>query len=291
METDPTFINPSIPGEVIGNLLQKLRAYYVLPGTAEKLCESLQNHLENGDYAYIDEGELLALTLTYIPGKRFSGLPVYILTSSVTFSGGEEFADIFQSRHRATIIGQKTDGGAHLGASYRIHAHFKAFISKCFVSTAVIQLAEQGKINLDTPIVQYLPYFRLDDERCTQITTQQILSHTSGMPDMDEVEYEHQVRHPERDDSAAERYVSGLCNRKMVGAPEERFAYSNIAYDVLGDLIAKVSGQTFENFLKEHILRPSGMPDSTYFFPDVPRERLAIPHLRTPEMMMNPVYP
>ncbi len=111
------------------------------------------------------------------------------------------------------------------------------------------------------------------------------------MPDMDEVEYGDLVRHPEADDSAAERYVRRLRNRKMVGGPGERFAYSNIAYNVLGDLIAKVSGQTFEDYMKEHILFPSGMPDSTFFFPEVTRERLAVPHLHTPEMVVNPVYP
>ena len=166
-----------------------------------------------------------------------------------------------------------------------------ASVSKCFVATAVMQLAEQRKIDLDTPIIQYLPYFQLDDDRCTQITTRLILSHTSGMPDMDEVEYDELVYHPESDDGAAERYVRGLRNREMVSAPGERFAYSNIAYNVLGDLIAKVSGQTFEEYMKEHILLPAGMLDSTFFFPEVPRERLAVPHLRTPEMVVNPVYP
>ncbi len=45
-----------------------------------------------------------------------------------------------------------------------------ASVSKCFVATVVMQLVEQGKIDLDIPILQYLPYFWLDDERCTQIT-------------------------------------------------------------------------------------------------------------------------
>lgn len=166
-----------------------------------------------------------------------------------------------------------------------------ASVSKYFVATAVMQLVEQGKIDLDTPIVQYLPYFHLGDDRYTQITVRPILSHTSGMPDMDEVEYEDLIGHHETDAGAAERYVRGLSNRKMVGAPRERFAYSNIAYNVLGDLIAKVSGQTFEDFMKEHVLLPSGMPDSTFFFPEVAKERLAVPHLRSPEMIVNPVYP
>ena len=67
-------------------------------------------------------------TLPYIPGKRFGDKPVYVLTSKVTFSGGEEFASILQTRKRATVIGDKTDGGAHPGTSYRLHPHFEVFI-------------------------------------------------------------------------------------------------------------------------------------------------------------------
>lgn len=166
-----------------------------------------------------------------------------------------------------------------------------ASVSKCFVATAVMQLVEQGKIELDAPIVQYLPYFKLGDERYRQITIRQVLSHTSGMPDMDEEEYDELVYHPEYDDGAAERYVRGLSALKMIAAPGERFWYSNIAYNVLGDMIAKVSGQSFESFMKENVLLPAGMPDSTFFFPEVQRSRLAVPHLRTPEMVVNPVYP
>jgi C-terminal processing protease CtpA/Prc len=67
-------------------------------------------------------------TLPYIPGKRFEAQPVYVLLSKVTFSGGEGFAYILKTRQRATLIGEKTDGGAHAGASYRLHPHFEAFI-------------------------------------------------------------------------------------------------------------------------------------------------------------------
>lgn len=67
-------------------------------------------------------------TYGYIPGKRFVEKPVYVLTSKDTFSGGEMFADILQTRKRATVIGEQTDGGANVGASYRLHPHFEAFI-------------------------------------------------------------------------------------------------------------------------------------------------------------------
>jgi hypothetical protein len=67
-------------------------------------------------------------TLPYIPGRRFVDNPVFVLTSGVTFSGGEMFAIILQSRQRATLIGGKTDGGANAGASYRLHPNLEVFI-------------------------------------------------------------------------------------------------------------------------------------------------------------------
>lgn len=67
-------------------------------------------------------------TLPYVPGRRFIGKLVFVLTSKVTFSGGEEFAYDLQALKRATVVGEKTDGGAHSGASYRLAPHFEAFI-------------------------------------------------------------------------------------------------------------------------------------------------------------------
>jgi len=154
-----------------------------------------------------------------------------------------------------------------------------------------MQPVEQGVLHLDAPIASYLPDFRLDDQRYRQVTLRHALSHTSGLPDMDEDEYAVLVSRPEADEGAPARYVRALANRKMIAAPGQRFAYSNIAYNVLGYLIAQTSGQTFEAYLQEHILRPAGMPESTLFFPDVPRDRLAVPHLRAPRMIVNPVYP
>jgi hypothetical protein len=67
-------------------------------------------------------------TLPHVPGKRLSEVPVYVLISKETFSGGEAFAYQLQAHGRATLVGEKTDGGAHPGASYRVHPHFEAFI-------------------------------------------------------------------------------------------------------------------------------------------------------------------
>lgn len=68
-------------------------------------------------------------TLPYVPGRRFGGdKPVYVLTSSQTFSAAEEFAYNLKSRARATIIGEVTRGGAHPGGLVRLHEHVGVFI-------------------------------------------------------------------------------------------------------------------------------------------------------------------
>jgi C-terminal processing protease CtpA/Prc len=67
-------------------------------------------------------------TLPYVPGRRFPDTPVFVLTSKRTFSAGEELAFILQTRKRGVIIGEKTDGGTHPGASFRISPHFEASV-------------------------------------------------------------------------------------------------------------------------------------------------------------------
>jgi len=166
-----------------------------------------------------------------------------------------------------------------------------ASVSKPFVATAVMQLAERGKIDLDVPLIQYLPYFAIADQRYGQITIRQILSHTSGMPDLDEFAYVELWRHPEYDEGASERYVRALRNAQLVAEPGERFQYSNVAYNVLGDLIAKVSGTSFEAYMKEHVLIPAGMERSTFLLEQVPTALLALPHLRAPAIRVSPITP
>ena len=162
-----------------------------------------------------------------------------------------------------------------------------ASLSKAFVATAIMQLAEQGKLDLDAPVVDYLPYFILNDERSRAITARQMLTHVSGMPD-EEMYYWDQ---PEYDEGALERYVRGLAHMSLLFDPGERFAYSNIAYEVLGDLIAKRSGHPFEAYMSEHLLRPLGMSSSTFLKSEVPASLGTTPHVGVPQIMLSPVYP
>ena len=139
-----------------------------------------------------------------------------------------------------------------------------ASITKPFVATAVMQLVEKGRMSLDAPITTYLPYFEIADPRAKTITVRQMLTHTSGMPDVDDYEWDR----PQYDDGALERYVRSLKDQKLVFAPGERMQYSNMAYEILGDAVAKASGMTFEEYVRQNILQPLGMSDSTLLVKD-----------------------
>ncbi|WP_034850106.1 serine hydrolase [Clostridium hydrogeniformans] len=150
-----------------------------------------------------------------------------------------------------------------------------ASVSKTFVCIGIMQLAEKGKIDLDGALVDYLPYFKLDDSRYKEITIRQLLSHTSGMPDEEDYEWDK----PQYDDEALERYVRSIEGKKLMWSPGEKFAYSNIAYEILGDVIAKVSGMSFEDYMKNNILSPLNMSESTFFKPETSKDLLTTPHV------------
>jgi CubicO group peptidase (beta-lactamase class C family) len=162
-----------------------------------------------------------------------------------------------------------------------------ASVSKPFSATAIMQLVEQGKMNLEAPIITYLPYFKLDDERYRDITIQQMLSHISGMPDEEDYEWDK----PQYDAGALERYVRSLSHYKLLSEPGMKFAYSNMAFECLGDVIAKVSGMSFDDYVKEHILNPVGMHESTFLKPEYLPESWASPHIRLLTKQVCEEYP
>jgi CubicO group peptidase (beta-lactamase class C family) len=151
-----------------------------------------------------------------------------------------------------------------------------ASISKTFVTTGVLQLMEQGKVKLDDPVTTYVPYFQLKDPEYRAITLRQLLSHTAGMPDVTDYEW----NRPEYDDKALERYIRGLKDSTLIAKPAEKWQYSNIGFELLADLIATVSGEPFEAYVQRHILTPAGMRHSTFLMTDVDSANLATGHVQ-----------
>lgn len=164
-----------------------------------------------------------------------------------------------------------------------------ASVTKPFVATAVMQLVEQGRLALEDSVARHLPYFRLDDRRSSEITIRQLLSHTAGMPDVGDYGWDR----PETDNDALERYVRDLHVAKLIDSPGNRHSYSNVGFEVLGDVVAKVSGRSIEDYVTKFILNPLGMTSSTLMAPRANPELLATPHTLTDtgDSIVSSIFP
>jgi CubicO group peptidase (beta-lactamase class C family) len=168
-----------------------------------------------------------------------------------------------------------------------------ASVSKPFVSTAILQLVEQGKLNLDDPVTEHLPYFKLADHRYRSITIEHLLLHTSGIPDVGPSE-NYEWDKPQHDQLALERFVKSLNTWKLDFKPgRKKPAYSNTGYEILGDIIAKASGMSFEAFMQDHILTPNQMTGSSFLLSEIPKTRLSSAHIKNAagEIEVSAVYP
>lgn len=152
-----------------------------------------------------------------------------------------------------------------------------ASVSKTFVAAALMQLADAGMIDLDAPVTDYLPDFTLAEPESQEITIRELLSHTGGMPDVED--WSGVVRgQGGAGDSALADYVQSLAASSLIAPTGEGFVYSSIGYDVLGDVIAKVSGRSFEEYMTEELLAPMGLEHSSFLPADLDLTLRATPY-------------
>ncbi|TFG94433.1 MAG: hypothetical protein E4H13_14885, partial [Calditrichales bacterium] len=162
-----------------------------------------------------------------------------------------------------------------------------ASVSKPYVATAIMQLVEAGKVELDKPVITYLPYFRLDELRYKEITVDQMLTHTSGMPDVMDYEW----GQDEKATGALTRYTRSLKNEKLIAAPGEKWQYSNMAFEVLGNLVEQVSGLRFDEYMRKNILDPLKMKQSSFLIDEKYKSLYADPHIRNLTIQASEIYP
>ncbi|MCP5051197.1 MAG: serine hydrolase [bacterium] len=234
-----------------------------------------------------DSGEAATLDLDNVRAKLDKMLPLY----KKNFEVPGMVVGILKD---GKVVYSNALGVRRLGSDRKMTTRslfHMASVSKPFVATAIMQLVEKGKIKLDGKLVEYLPYFKLADQRYKDITIRQMLSHSSGIPDVDDYEWDK----PQYDDGAAERYIRSLVDEKMLFKPGEGVRYSNMAFDILADVIARASGMTFEQYVKKNIFDPLGMTDSTFLKKEVSEElennAHVVGNVLTSEVKVSKVYP
>lgn len=182
-----------------------------------------------------------------------------------------EFIDRYAAEHHfsGTVVVQqagrvgyeKSFGMASLAFKVRNTPQTRyriASITKAFTAVLVLQLAEQRQLDLQAPIRRYLPDFA--GSGGDAITLQQLLNHTSGLPNFDQVKdlqtaLSEGVPAYQKPGTPAQ-LVARHCSGAPVTPPGSTFDYNNCDYLVLGLILEKVSGKTYEALLQERLLQP-----------------------------------
>jgi len=142
-------------------------------------------------------------------------------------------------------------------------------MTKLVTATAVAQLADDGRLDLDAPVIDsYEPLAMLRPaQRGATITARHLLAHSSGLSNPMPLRWVHPVDQSGPDRA---RFVTGLLerHRRVRFAPGAKAAYTNLGYLVLGELITNVSGEPFEDYVRSHLLEPLKMTSTGFTVTD-----------------------
>lgn len=162
-----------------------------------------------------------------------------------------------------------------------------ASMTKSITCVAIMQLQEKGKLTVKDKVIKFLPEFKTPNPTYTeQITIHDLMTHTSGLPPLSTNLYTRK-RSLENDPSVKDYVLDltrasgdpidtveeliefiGKLDFKLLGEPGTEYSYSNDGYAILGAIINRVSGVTYEEYVTENILKPSGMHNSSFFIED-----------------------
>jgi len=148
------------------------------------------------------------------------------------------------------------------GTKFRIGS-----ITKTFTDMLVFQQIEKGKLRLDGHISDYLPDY--PKQQGEQVTIHQLMTHTSGLPDYDvmDIDYSHSYPH--------EKILAMFDSLALEFTPGTKFKYTNSGSFVLGVILEKITGKTYEQLLKENILQPMALKNTGYDHSDYVLEKRA----------------
>ena len=131
-------------------------------------------------------------------------------------------------------------------------------------TTSVMQLVEQGRLRLADPVSKFVREFDGPDR--SGLTIRQLLTHTSGLPPDLPLEEEF---------TGADEAIRRAAAMPLAAAPDERVIYSDINFFLLGAIVARISGEPLDRYVKAHIFEPLRMPDSGFLPPESLRPRIA----------------
>ena len=150
-------------------------------------------------------------------------------------------------------------------------------IGKLYTATLAMMLVGSGEFDLDVPIRRYLPGFRVRDAHARDVVTaRHLLSHVSGF-DGD------RFTDTGRGADALWRYVSGCADLPQIADPGKIWSYSNSGYAILGRIVEILTGQTFEDVLRERIFEPLELRHTVSFADEAIVHPVSVGHVPDPK--------
>jgi CubicO group peptidase (beta-lactamase class C family) len=153
-------------------------------------------------------------------------------------------------------------------------------ISKTFTALGVMQLYEQGGLQLDDPVNNYLKTYKIlhRDPNAPPVTIRHLLTHTSGIGELRDVfdlvkPVEGLGVKPDAPEVPLGEYYNGILHPEIY--PGEKITYANHAFATLGQLVEDVSGEPFGEYMVHHVFEPLGMHTTDYFLTDRVKAGLA----------------
>ncbi|HSP12735.1 MAG TPA: serine hydrolase [Salegentibacter sp.] len=179
------------------------------------------------------------------------------------FSEYEQFNGSVLVAENGKVIFKEGYGMANMEFDIPNEPHTKhrlGSITKQFTAMVILQLVEDGKLELDKPISNYLPDY--SGPAADKVTIHHLLNHSSGIPSYTSFPgfFENQSRDP----YPPGEFVKTFADSTLQFTPGEKFAYNNSGYFLLGHIIEEVSGKSYEEMLQENIFEPLGMTNSGY---------------------------
>lgn len=126
-------------------------------------------------------------------------------------------------------------------------------VSKIFCTTAALQLYEQELLDIDAPVTDYVPEFTMQDERYKDITVRMLMNHTSGLMGM---VYDDMMLYDDIDTAYHDRFIKYLKNSRLKADPGTLATYSNDGFTLLEIVVERVSGESFTDYVENHISKP-----------------------------------
>jgi len=205
--------------------------------------------------------ESFAIGATLIPALARPPQPA---ADAVAGRVDEYVSQVMQARHSAglslAVVKQgriiKAGGYGFANVEHRVPAsgttvYRIASVTKTFTAAAIMLLAQGGKVRLDDRISRYFPDFPASWH---YVTVRHLLTHTSGIKD-----YIDEVRRSPFEDTTPDEIIRSLAAEPLNFQPGEKWKYSNTGYLILGQLIQRVSGKAWDDYLDERIFAPLGM--------------------------------